>query len=139
MQSFNSHGFNKCSKRKSLSAVVKELGGIMRLKYKIVDKDNNTKYQGYLLGELIETLILNQIKYLDNQYNSMTKIENNLYTYFCELSNCYNESSAYKWEDIKIIEIVYNNSQYIDEDNFIYFLRPKIKVTKKLKNINYYK
>lgn len=122
-----------------MSAVVKELGGIMRLKYKIVDKDNNTKYQGYLLGELIETLILNQIKYLDNQYNSMTKIENNLYTYFCELSNCYNESSAYKWEDIKIIEIVYNNSQYIDEDNFIYFLRPKIKVTKKLKNINYYK
>ena len=43
----------------------------MRTKYKVVNKDNKTIYSGYLLDELIETLILNHIKYLDDKYNSM--------------------------------------------------------------------
>lgn len=109
----------------------------MRTKYKVVNKDNKVIYSGFLLDELIETLILNHIKYLDDKYNSMTKIEKNYYDYFCELSNCYKQSHVYDWEAIQIIEIVYNNSSYIDENEYIFFVKPTIKFKKETQTMIY--
>lgn len=109
----------------------------MRTKYKVVNKDNKVIYSGFLLDELIETLILNHIKYLDYKYNSMTKIEKNYYDYFCELSNCYKQSHVYDWEAIQIIEIVYNNSSYIDESEYIFFVKPTIKFKKETQTMIY--
>ncbi|OFS55438.1 hypothetical protein HMPREF2664_04340 [Staphylococcus sp. HMSC064E03] len=108
----------------------------MKQTYKII-QNGKVIYKGHILSELIETLILNQIKYIDENNNSLVKINKNIYAYLCELSNCYNDSKEYEWEHIKIVEICFNNKDFIEEKDFIHFEKQDIQY-KKIKNkLNY--
>jgi hypothetical protein len=108
----------------------------MKQTYKII-QNGKIIYKGHILSELIETLILNQVKDIDENSNSLVKINKNMYAYLCELSNCYNHSKEYKWDHIKIVEICINNKDFIEEKDFIHFEKQDIQYKKMKSKLNY--
>jgi hypothetical protein len=108
----------------------------MKQTYKII-QNGKIIYKGHILSELIETLILNQIKDIDENSNSLVKINKNMYAYLCELSNCYNHSKKYKWDHIKIVEICINNKDFIEEKDFIHFEKQDIQYKRRKSKLNY--
>lgn len=99
-----------------------------RISYSVTNQNNEVIYKGALLSELIETIIINTFKKIDNKFSILTKLERDYYSYYCELNQCFLNSSSYKWNSIKIIELVHNNSEFINEEDFIYFNKSKLEL-----------
>lgn len=95
-------------------------------------KNGEVIVRGKSLAELIEIIVLKKIKEIDEKYSAITKIERNYYQYMNQLGSIYNISEVYDAaikevpSCLKTIEDTYNQSDYIDESEFIKFKIEKL-------------
>lgn len=108
-----------------------------RISYTVLNINEEVLYKGYMLSELIETIIINTLKKIDNKYSIITKLEKDYYSYFCELNQFFLNSNCYNWESIKIIELIHNNNEFINEDDYIFFKKTNIKLKHSKKQLKY--
>ncbi|EHT3670528.1 hypothetical protein KXP69_002300 [Staphylococcus pseudintermedius] len=90
-------------------------------------KSGEVIVRGNKLAELIEVIVLKKIDEIDKKYSTIIKIERNYFQYMNQLGSIYNISEVYDAaikevpSCLEIIEDVYNQSNYIDESEFIKF------------------
>lgn len=110
-----------------------------RISFTVVNKNDSVIYKGAKLSELIETTIINTLNSVDKRHSILTKLEKDTFSYYCELNKCFLNSKYYNWENIKIIELIHNNKDYINKEDFIYFKKNKILLKKQENHFKYKK
>lgn len=93
--------------------------------YTVVNKDGTVLAKGGLLSELIEHVVLLQIKKIEQHSNVLTRLDRNLYKYLNQLSCFYNLSDMHAdlieqdWSYIDNFLNIYNQACYISKQEFI--------------------
>lgn len=90
-------------------------------KYEVLNHNNEIIISGDILSEIISTTILETFKYLENSKSLLYKIERNYYSFYNILSGIYKNSEYFYWDNIKQIELIHNNSDFLSKENFVKF------------------
>ncbi len=100
------------------------------MKYTVERADGYQLIQGGLLSELLRYVISLHIKEIE-RLNVLYKLDKGLYRYLNQLATIYKLAEEYaellelNWEYVEKILAIYNQHEYIEENQFIHIKRVK--------------